>query len=146
MSTVAASVILEQVSCKKCGGVFALNEKFLKHARNNRGHYNCPYCDTQWSWSESEADRLRAQLAASANELQRVKMDCNAERSMRESAERRAVEAQRKIKRVENGLCPCCNRTFRNLRRHMLVRHPNETNPPKTSSRRSHRDSPAKTS
>ncbi|WP_165394478.1 helix-turn-helix domain-containing protein [Pseudoxanthomonas winnipegensis] len=26
--------------------------------------------------------------------------------------------------RVMNGVCPCCNRTFENLRRHMHDKHP----------------------
>jgi len=29
-------------------------------------------------------------------------------------------------KRVTNGVCPCCHRSFQNLRRHMATKHPNE--------------------
>lgn len=43
--------------------------------------------------------------------------------------ERESVKAQstrlRKVKdRVKNGVCPCCNRTFVNLQRHMHTKHP----------------------
>lgn len=27
--------------------------------------------------------------------------------------------------RVKNGVCPCCNRSFQNLKRHMNTKHPN---------------------
>jgi chemotaxis response regulator CheB len=27
-------------------------------------------------------------------------------------------------KRVANGVCPCCNRTFKQLARHMKAKHP----------------------
>lgn len=34
---------------------------------------------------------------------------------------RKALEIK---KRVGNGVCPCCNRTFENLSRHMSCKHP----------------------
>jgi hypothetical protein len=27
-------------------------------------------------------------------------------------------------KRIQSGVCPCCNRTFENLGRHMKSKHP----------------------
>lgn len=40
-------------------------------------------------------------------------------------AERAVKKAQNKLKRVERGVCPECNRTFNNLARHMACKHAN---------------------
>lgn len=50
------------------------------------------------------------------------------ERMARLRAERLREEDQKKLKRIKtrvaNGVCPCCNRTFQNLHRHMNTKHP----------------------
>jgi hypothetical protein len=33
--------------------------------------------------------------------------------------------------RIGNGVCPCCNRSFTNLRRHMTTKHPEYPKEPK---------------
>lgn len=70
---------------------------------------------------ESAEEKLRKQLEF--------------EKNRRESAEREAETARKaeaivrgKLRatqeRVGNGVCPCCNRSFTNLRRHMGTKHP----------------------
>ena len=53
------------------------------------------------------------------------------ERALRDQAEaslratKGVVTKQRKrLERVANGVCPCCNRSFRDLKRHMQTKHP----------------------
>jgi len=58
-----------------------------------------------------------------------MKDDVIAEKNTRIEMERRRVSAARgrvtKIKRrVQHGVCPCCNRTFSNLASHMKTKHP----------------------
>lgn len=64
-----------------------------------------------------------------------LKRDLERERQVREAAEARAgraeqnlsqvARAHRKMRdRVMNGVCPCCNRSFGNLREHMKTEHP----------------------
>ena len=39
--------------------------------------------------------------------------------------EAKAISAKRRIeKRIHAGVCPCCNRSFPNLQRHMAAKHP----------------------
>ena len=50
------------------------------------------------------------------------------ERDQREAAER-SLAAQRGVttklrKQIAAGVCPCCHRSFQNLRRHMDGQHP----------------------
>jgi hypothetical protein len=34
------------------------------------------------------------------------------------------TKARNQLERVGNGVCPCCTRSFTNLRRHMATKHP----------------------
>ena len=36
----------------------------------------------------------------------------------------RRMKAEKQLKRVHNGVCPCCNRSFQNLQKHMKTKHP----------------------
>lgn len=68
-----------------------------------------------------ERDRLTQRIAEKDDEIQR-------QRAMRLSTERRLSAAKGQMtkvkKRVGNGVCPCCNRTFTDLQRHMAGKHP----------------------
>ena len=98
---------------------------FLDHARATRGGYHCPYCQTGWSWSESEADRLRKQLENRERELRESKCETLRKQQLLESETAAREKAERKLRRVHNGVCPCCKRSFQNLARHMAAKHPN---------------------
>lgn len=122
-ATFIETIVLEKDTCGRCGGTYALNEVFLRHARDNKGGYFCPYCGTKWAWDESEADRLRKALEAKGTELQRAQQQAANDRTARIAAEERAAKEQRKVKRTEAGVCPHCNRQFRALCRHMATKH-----------------------
>lgn len=126
-TTFTESVTLERLSCGSCGGVFALNYEVLQHARNNAGGYNCPYCRERWSWTKTEAQRLREQLEQAQRELRQEKCNVMTERQMRESVELENNRLGKKLKRVHKGTCPCCKRHFENLQRHMETKHPEAT-------------------
>lgn len=68
-----------------------------------------------------ERDRLRQRLAEKDDYIRE-------ERERREHAERSASAYKGKVTRLKNraqaGLCPCCNRSFQNLHRHMQTQHP----------------------
>lgn len=118
-----AILTLEEKTCGKCGGVFALNQEFVSFARNNAGGYHCPYCQTGWSWTESIEDRLRKQLETKERELRESKCETLRERQHRERVETQKAKAERKLKRVQNGVCPECRRSFLNLQQHMKTQH-----------------------
>lgn len=121
--TYTETVTLEKLTCGHCAGVFALNASFLNHARNNRGGYNCPYCQTPWSWFESEADRLRKQIEQKQRELSAVKCELLHAQNVACDERKARQGAEKKLRRVNAGVCPCCNRTFQNLARHMATKH-----------------------
>ena len=67
---------LQAMQCRKCGGVYALGSQFLEHKQEYGGSWVCPYCQTSWSYTESDL------------------------------------------------VCPCCNRHFTDLQKHMASKHP----------------------
>jgi hypothetical protein len=82
----------------------------------------------QISYVESENDRLKAQLAAEQQRTAWATERAESQARALVSAEHR-LRATRgvvtKIKRrVAHGVCPCCQRTFKDLARHMEGQHP----------------------
>lgn len=80
------------------------------------------------SYAENEADRLRRERDNLKQQMARVEEERN--RAYKwgedEAAARRKAEGELKQmqKRVHAGVCPCCNRTFANVARHMQSKHP----------------------
>lgn len=76
----------------------------------------------QLIFSKTEGQLLREQLERAQATLVSVE-------DQRDAAERsnRALRGvvTRERKRVSNGVCPCCNRHFEQLGRHMKNKHPN---------------------
>lgn len=111
---------VESLTCGNCGMVFWVDQHWLKEKRDTGGSFHCPNGHPR-VFRKSEADRLRELLKAKEEELAR-------ERTRVELRDRTnaALRGQvTKIKnRVQNGVCPCCNRTFGNLGRHMAAKHP----------------------
>jgi hypothetical protein len=129
-----AQLHLEQTDCCTCGVLFAMPTVLLQQRRQDGQHFYCPNGHPQ-VFRLSDADRLRAELDAERKRHE------NTERLLRQaekSAEwarderdrtRRSLSATRgeltKVKnRVRAGVCPCCNRTFQALARHMKSQHP----------------------
>ena len=68
-----------------------------------------------------ERDRLAQQIAQRDDEIRR-------QRELGEAAERQVSAARGQVTKLKNrasaGVCPCCNRSFPQLRRHMETKHP----------------------
>ena len=68
-----------------------------------------------------ERDRLTQRLAEKDDEIRH-------QREQREATERQLSATKGVVTRIRNrvgrGVCPCCNRSFENLHRHMATKHP----------------------
>lgn len=111
-----------------CGIALAIPENLLRHAHNDGQRIYCPLGHS-FSWNETEADRLRKKLEKEQADRKWTEQRLRAERDLREDTERR-LSAQkgattRAKKRAAAALCPCCNRSFVQLRRHLATKHPN---------------------
>jgi len=116
-------VVLEVMVCLGCGITYAVPKHWIENKRREAGAFHCPNGCSR-VYAESEADRLRRQLEAKEIELRQSKCEAMRQRSLREAAELSLANSDRKLRRVKNGVCPCCKRSFVNLRRHMATKHP----------------------
>lgn len=127
MSTLAYSTTLTVLACGECGIPFAIPQDMHKSVRNDGRSFWCPN-GHKISYAETENRRLARQLADAKWQRDWAESARKAAEDQARAAEyaRRAQKAQntRLRKRIAAGVCPCCNRTFQNLGRHMDSRHP----------------------
>lgn len=110
--------------CSICGVVIVLPSDYEAHRRRDHATFYCPNGHTQYYPSKSTEETLREQLAAKDRALTFERERAATNYAAREKAER----ANRKLKkRISGGACPCCNRAFTNLQRHMTTKHPDFT-------------------
>ncbi len=112
MSYATITMVSEQ--CCNCGIIFSMPEAFRNQCKDdNTKYFYCPNGHSQ-HFAQSTADKLQKQLdrekAEHARELER--------------ALEQKREVERQLKRIHKGTCPCCNRSFENLAKHMKTKHP----------------------
>jgi len=118
--------------CWNCGVTIVMPEHMYNTRRNDHQSFYCVNGHSGAFKGKSEAERkLEAAEQSLANQKARLEWaEAEAKRAKeaQAAAERKASAAKgevTKIKnRVGNGVCPCCNRTFQNLMRHMKTKHP----------------------
>ena len=118
--TYTETVTLQEETCIECGILFAMPADYIKTRQETGKSFYCPNGHSmvygkgtatalreQLKDAEERARRLAAQLVSATDQLQATKK-----------------ELQRHKKRTANGVCPCCNRSFVQLQRHMKTKHP----------------------
>lgn len=118
---VEAVTELTTINCE-CGGVYAISERYRDQKHIKGGYWHCPYCMCSWGFfGESRISKLEKEL-----ELERKRTEWAKQDAKNAEYRRRAVVGKlNKIKkRVSAGVCPCCQRTFQNVARHMKCKHP----------------------
>jgi hypothetical protein len=111
--------------CGTCAVWHTIPEVMYNTFRAEGGFWTCPN-GHQRGWDKGtdaierenvrrERDRLKQDAARLADEVT--------------AQQRRADEAEKKVlqikRRAAAGVCPCCNRTFLNIQRHMKSKHAN---------------------
>jgi hypothetical protein len=115
------------VCCANCDISFGVTESFQSRRRDDHktfycpaGHHNVYNGPSEKEKLQLERDRLKQQLAQRDDEIARQK-------DIRRASERQVIALKGLVtktkKRVGNGVCPCCNRTFPNLAAHMQTQH-----------------------
>lgn len=122
-------VVFQPITCN-CGGVYLLPDTYLERQRRRAGTWHCPYCQAPWGYHETEADRLRKALERERETAQAYAAAAERARASQQHAVAVANGYKGAIvklrKRVGAGVCPCCSRSFENLRRHMQTKHPEQ--------------------
>ena len=110
-------------SCCNCGVVFAMTTDLYKSRKSDKATWYCPNGHPQHYVGKTDEEKLREANAA----LRKVELRLQAEVDQREAAAR---ERERQAQRSRGGACPCCNRTFVQLARHMKSQHPDYASAP----------------
>lgn len=120
MST-TVSITLVHITCTKCGVVFGLESHFNEGLRGSHATFYCPNGDPRWYPGKSDEEKQRERAEMAERSLTHAR-----ERMARVEASRNALKGvvTRTKNRVAAGTCPCCNRTFAALARHMKTKHP----------------------
>lgn len=117
---ITEKVTFNIIHCAACGVPFALSEQFEEHKRKTHDSFYCPNGHGQHYPQDNETEKLRKELKRKEQEL--------ADKAIEKiKLQREFDEANRKLKRLKNGVCPCCNRSFHNLQQHLKKQHPDFT-------------------
>lgn len=121
------SIEMEDHTCGICGILFSAPAAFWAERRTGGAHHEKGwYCPNGHSrvFRETENDKLTRELNA-------AKRDAEWQRQLRDRADKSLIaqrgENTKLRKRISNGVCPCCKRSFGNLRKHMTTKHPDYT-------------------
>lgn len=110
------NVVFDRCTCSECGVPFAAPDTFFSKRREDHRTFYCPNGHGQHYPAKSEAEKLRDELAAEKQRKEAALCRLN-------EAEQREAKVLRKLKRVQRGVCPECNRSFNDLARHMACKH-----------------------
>lgn len=109
-----------EMQCGMCGINFTMPLVFQQERQQNGGTWYCPNGHPR-VYRESDVDTLKRQLAEKDRLLASERERAATNYAARERAERKLRKIER---RTSGGVCPCCNRTFNALTRHMKTKHP----------------------
>jgi hypothetical protein len=135
MGTITFSTILTTVNCAACGILFAMPVDYQQRRRDDHERFHCPVGHWNYYLAQSEAERLRDELAREKHRTDQAtaRADDEARRRRLVIQEKDAVERSlratkavvtRTKKKIVAGRCPCCSHKFKDLAVHMTTKHP----------------------
>lgn len=127
MNTITVEETLVKMCCWNCGITYAIPKRFRQERSENGGDWHCPNGHRS-VFKESEVTSLNRKLNQEISSHDRTRTRLTSSIRETNDAERR-VSAQKGVatklrKRAASGVCPCCTRSFVNLKRHMDTKHP----------------------
>jgi hypothetical protein len=134
MEILTFTTALVRLACGVCNMPFAIPENLYEARLNDGGWFWCP-SGHRIHYYETENERLATEKAALERRLEWQRSATRAALDQAATAERhrRAAKGQltKARNRIANGVCPCCNRTFVDVQRHMASKHPDYATTPK---------------
>lgn len=109
--------VLVTCGAEGCDQTFGMHQRFYDQTKRTGEGWYCPKGHSRrWAGKTTE-QRLReveAQVVHTKDQLAAAARE----------AEEMRVRLLRDRQRFANGVCPCCNRSFTNVMRHMKTQHP----------------------
>ena len=116
------------IECANCSIDFGIGEDFRKRRREDHDTFYCPNGHSNFYPQKDEAAKQRERADGLEQRLKYALARATSAEDQAQAAEysRRAQKAvnTKLRKRIAAGVCPCCNRTFQDLLRHMKGQHP----------------------
>lgn len=114
------------LECGGCGIPFFVPTKWKNNKVEQKGSFSCPNgCGRQFC-GETKEEKLKREML----QLKQLHEDHNQKLIDKWLDEKKkANDLQKQLKRVHKGVCPCCNRSFQNLKKHIETKHPELNNP-----------------
>lgn len=137
--TLNHTTVMVTEDCCQCGVLFAIPEDLRNRRLEDHKSFYCPngHCMSfTGETNEQKAKKARAELEQVRKQLELARQGQRWTQDQLDAAvkERSALKGQltKTRKRIANGVCPCCNRSFADLHRHMSSQHPDyvEVSPP----------------
>jgi RNase P subunit RPR2 len=131
--SIAIVVNLTKLECSECHAPFGITEHAEINYRRTHQAFHCPYCNaSQYFPQESAVERANRLKSEAEQRLVRERAAFDQEKArlnelvaIKESQRRAEKGAKTKLKkRAAAGVCPCCQRSFENVRRHISHMHP----------------------
>lgn len=126
--SVLTQVELEVLSCANCNMEMHLSPRFVQRRRDDHETFYCPMGHPNYFPQKSDEEKLKDEISKLKNRV-RIEEEYKEEYRGKLIIEQRSKIAikghhTRLKKRIANGVCPCCNRSFKNLSSHMQKEHP----------------------
>lgn len=130
------SVILsiDGTTCGVCGVAFGIEHSMHERVKSNGEWFYCPnghhihYCEANNEVLKRRVKELESQNVNLKSKIDDATKDatfwCDSYKKSQRSVNGYKADKRRLLKRVHNGVCPHCNRTFADLAKHMDVKHP----------------------
>lgn len=115
-----------EICCGNCGCYYAIQKVMHDMAVEEGGFWHCPNGHRR-GYREGRREREAIRLERDRLKQQVAELD-DALRLANQKTVRMVAAARGEVtklkKRAHAGVCPCCNRTFVNMARHMQQKHP----------------------
>lgn len=126
MATISYTGQLVVTSCW-CGIVVAIPSDLHDYAVRKGTEVFCPL-GHRFVYGDGENARLKREIEQERQRAVRLRAEIDQKRAEIEHQRRRIAATKGALtktkKRIGNGVCPCCNRHFANVERHMKTKHP----------------------
>ena len=125
MMTITDVITFTTMTCPVtgCGVKYALDEEFRSRRRRDDGDWYCPngHSLSYRHSNRTKTEELERKLAAAKGNAKYTQERLDRERRSHSATKGQLTKTK---KRVAGGVCPCCNRSFVDLGRHMAGQHP----------------------
>jgi hypothetical protein len=128
-TTLTRTTTIKSVRMAGCGHIVYMSADQMAELRQTHKTYYCTICKySNYFPQESDVEALERQLTTVKDQRDTSRRTTRTVRHERDAIKRSLTahkgHTTRIKKRIAAGVCTCCNRTFKNLARHMANKHP----------------------